>query len=133
MSENEQPDTRPEKALNSRQHAFISVLATGRSITQAAQETGIPRGTVTGWMADPAFQDALAQRRETVAGEIDQSIVEVQKLALEVIRDYLASEKQAVPTYKIENAMKIVLKMGVTTTTRGQRDTKTPTPAGDRS
>jgi len=54
--------------LTAQQHAVLSLLATGQSVTAAAESAGVHRGTIHRWLtSDPNFRAAYnAWKRETV-------------------------------------------------------------------
>ena len=54
----------PQIQLDARQLAAARLLATGRSVAQAAQELQLNRTTVWRWQRDPVFRDELRRIHE---------------------------------------------------------------------
>ena len=104
------------KALNDRQRAVINSLCTGFTIKDAAKSCGVARRTTSGWLQDDAFQEALALRRQEIADRVGDDVAEVGRLALGVVKGYLASpddNMHRISPYKINLAKEILLKMNL--------------------
>lgn len=58
-----------EKELNARQEAAINFLLSSRTKQEAAQLAGVTSSTMSGWLKDPVFVDALKERTDFVLTE----------------------------------------------------------------
>jgi hypothetical protein len=113
MSDSEQPQNGTGKPLNDRQRAVIDTLIMGRTISAAAKECGVARRTAHEWLANDDFQASLEARRREIADRVGDDIAEVQRLALGVVKEFLAGERNPGTAYKIETAKEILFKTGV--------------------
>ena len=85
--------------LTQPQIAALKTLATGATVTAAAQAAGVHRSTVYNWVRDNAsFSAALRHSKIQAAEVIDDEIRELAGLAIDAIRQLLASEKTPAAT-----------------------------------
>ena len=85
--------------LTQPQTAALKTLASGATVTAAAQAAGVHRSTVYNWVRDnAAFSAALRHSKIQAAEVIDDEIRELAPLALDTIRQLLASEKTPAAT-----------------------------------
>ena len=85
--------------LTQPQIAALKTLATGATVTTAAQAAGVHRSTVYNWVRDnAAFSAALRHSNIQAAEVIDDEIRELAALAIDAIRQLLASEKTPAAT-----------------------------------
>ena len=90
---------RTTPALTQPQLAALETLAAGATVTAAAQAAGVHRSTVYNWVRDNAsFSAALRHSKIQAAEVIDDEIRELAALAIDTIRQLLASEKTPAAT-----------------------------------
>lgn len=106
------PAAPPE--ITPRQAIVIGLLATGSTITMAAEQGGIARKTLYNWLEADAFQAALAARRRELADRMADRVAELGHASIGTLIGYLASE--ATSGYEpgqVKLAERLIEKMGL--------------------
>ena len=105
----------PPADVTPRQQLLIDALATGMTITKAAEHVGIARKTAYNWLETEAFQAALADRRKELAERVAERVAELGQVSLTAIMEYISSDEKdsynAPPRVKL--AVEMVEKMGL--------------------
>ena len=78
--------------LDARQSRVIDLLLTGLPVTQVARMSGVGRRTIYDWLDDQAFRDHLQERRREVSGRVADDLAELGRLAVAVLKNYLADD-----------------------------------------
>ena len=89
------PDIPPAapSGITPRQQRLIDALAMGASVTRAAGQSGISRRTAYNWMADEAFQSALAARRRELAERVAERMAELGQVCVSTLIDVLQADQ----------------------------------------
>lgn len=90
------PDTEDDAtALSPKQALAVDLLATGTTVTQAAEASGVTRQTVSEWLhGHSAFRAALNCRRQELWAESADRIRALLPKALDVLGDELEGDKR---------------------------------------
>jgi len=90
------PDLPPDApaGITPRQAIVIDLLASGLTITKAAEQGGIARKTLYNWLETEAFQAALTARRRELAERVADGLKELGVACVGTLRDYLSSEEK---------------------------------------
>jgi len=90
------PDTANETlALSPKQELAVDLLATGATVTAAAEASGVTRQTASEWLnAHAGFRAALNRRRQELWAESTDRLRALLPKALDVLGDELAGEKR---------------------------------------
>jgi hypothetical protein len=87
-------DLRKPKNLTPAQLAAVDALASGTSVTAAAEAVSVSRQTVSVWLHhDPAFQAAVNARRQELWEESSNRLRALAPQALDVLADWMKSHK----------------------------------------
>src|SRR5437879_6411698 len=78
--------------LTPRQQLLVDALATGLTITKAAERVGIARKTAYNWLESETFRASLDQRRRELAARVADRVAELGQTCLTTVLDYLASD-----------------------------------------
>jgi hypothetical protein len=100
--------------ITPRQAIVIDLLATGSTLTKAAEQGGIARKTLYNWLESDEFQAALTARRKELAGLVAERVAELGHASIGTLIGYLASE--ATSNYEpgqVKLAERLVEKMGL--------------------
>ena len=85
--------------LNTPQLKAVTALASGQTVSAAAESAGVHRSTIYNWCRDHAeFSAALRHSKIQAAEVIDDEIRDLAKLALDTIRHILTSDKTPAAT-----------------------------------
>ena len=79
--------------ITPRQAIVIDLLATGSTITKAAEQGGIARKTLYNWLESEAFQAALEARRHELAERVKERVAELGQAAINTLLDVLAADE----------------------------------------
>jgi CRP-like cAMP-binding protein len=86
------PDT-PDWTLTPQQETAVDLLASGKTVTDAATAVEVTRQTVSEWLNHhPGFQAALNRRRQELWIGMTQTLRGLLPKALEVLKDALEGE-----------------------------------------
>ena len=86
-------DAAPADRLTPQQAAVCDLLASGRTLTDAAAAVGVDRATVSGWVNHHApFQAALNQRRQDLWRDIVEGLRGLLPKALAVLQEELEGQ-----------------------------------------
>lgn len=110
------PDVPPDvpPAITPRQAIVIDLLATGSTITKAAEQGGIARKTLYNWLETEAFQAALEARRRELADRVADRVADLGHASIGTLIGYLTSE--ATSSYEpgqVKLAERLIEKMGL--------------------
>ena len=100
--------------ITPRQAIVIDLLATGSTLTKAAEQGGIARKTLYNWLENEEFQAALTARRKELAGLVAERVAELGHASIGTLIGYLASE--ATSNYEpgqVKLAERLIEKMGL--------------------
>lgn len=64
-----------EQTLTPKQIAALGALLAGKNRTEAAKEVGVARSTITLWLQDPAFKQALAEGQAALLDELNRRLL----------------------------------------------------------
>jgi hypothetical protein len=109
--------------ITPRQAIVIDLLATGSTITKAAEQGGIARKTLYNWLETEAFQAALTARRRELAERVAERVQELGPACVGTLMDYLASDEKdhyGEPG-KVKLAERLIEKMGLLAGPMGKR------------
>ncbi len=83
--------------LTPRQIKAIGELLSGKGVIETAQAVGVSRQTMTRWLADPKFKQALADGEAALMSEINRRLLAIGGEAVDYLKSVLAApDKQAV-------------------------------------
>ena len=110
------PDLPPaaSSGVTPRQGIVIDLLATGSTITKAAEQGGIARKTLYNWLESDEFEAALTARRKELANRMAERMAELGHASIGTLIGYLASE--ATSSYEpgqVKLAERLIEKMGL--------------------
>ena len=90
------PDLLPAApaGITPRQAIVIDLLATGSTITKAAEQGGIARKTLYNWLETEAFQAALTARRRELAERVAESVQELGAACVGTLMDILRAMRK---------------------------------------
>ena len=89
----------PQSQLTAPQLEAVKLLATGATVSAAAKAAGVHRSSVYNWCRDHAeFRAALRHSKIQAAEVIDDEVRELASLAVDTIRQLLASDKTPAAT-----------------------------------
>jgi hypothetical protein len=125
---------------NDRRARVIDALTAGVTVTAAAQQCGVARRTLCYWLKDPAFQAAIADRRQRIADGVADELTDVALLALRTVKRCLAGEdRNDWNPFRVAVAKELVIAMGLMavrptlkSAKSGELDPTTPHPEGER-
>jgi hypothetical protein len=101
-------------AITPRQAIVVDLLATGSTITKAAQQGGIARKTLYNWLETEAFQAALATRRKEMADRVADRMAELGHASIGTLIGYLSSEgTSGYEPGQVKLAERLIEKMGL--------------------
>jgi transposase len=104
----------PPPGITPRQQLLIDALATGMTITRAAEHVGIARKTAYNWLETEAFQAALADRRKELAERVAERVAELGQASVSTLLDYLgADNSQTYEPGKVKLAERLLDRMGL--------------------
>jgi hypothetical protein len=108
--------------ITPRQAIVIDLLATGSTITKAAEQGGIARKTLYNWLATEAFQVALASRRKELADRVADRLAELGHASIGTLMDYLVSDDRDdyEEPCKVRLAERLIEKMGLLAASPGK-------------
>ena len=99
-------DSQPKPTLNPRQHSALKALLSGSTVTEAADQVGVTRQTVSEWSHhDPDFAAELASRRAELWESIRARFEQATARAVEVLAELLDHED---PRIRLAAASRIV-------------------------
>jgi DNA-binding CsgD family transcriptional regulator len=111
------PDIPPAgpASITPRQAIVIDLLATGLTITKAAEQGGIARKTAYNWLESATFRAALDHRRREFAAHVADRVAELGQTCLTTLMDYLTSEdKDGYGSQsRVKLAAELIEKMGL--------------------
>ena len=85
--------------LTAQKRQVIHLLAQGVSVTRAAEEAGVHRTTINHWQrSNPLFLLELEQARQEISAKLRDQYLALAPLAMEALRDLLASPKTPAAT-----------------------------------
>ena len=104
----------PPTGITPRQQLLIDALATGMTITKAAEHVGIARKTAYNWLETEEFQAALADRRKELAERVAERVAELGQASVSTLLDYLAADNsQTYEPGKVKLAERLLDRMGL--------------------
>ena len=103
----------PAKGLNDRQLRLIDALVAGQTISAAAKNAKVGRRTVHDWLDTAEFRAELEARRQEVRARVADDVAEVGRLAVGVLKQFLADEQARVSPFRVNVAMDLVKAMGL--------------------
>lgn len=74
----------------------VTALATGHTITEAAEAAGVDRRTVHRWLNEPGFRTEVTQRRGQILDHVVGGIIAAATEAVATLRRALNDESSAV-------------------------------------
>src|SRR5262245_28291586 len=101
--------------ITPRQAIVVDLLATGSTITRAAEQGGIARKTLYNWLETEAFQAALMARRKEMADRVAERVAELGHASIGALMDYLGSDEKdhyGEPA-KVKLAERLIERMGL--------------------
>ncbi len=109
--------------LTDRQARVIDAIVAGLPVTTAARQCGVARRTVCYWLNDPAFQAAIADRRQRIADRVGDELTELALSAIRVLKDFFGDPSDDTPRgmrlwfnpHKIRVAQELLIAMGLPT------------------
>jgi len=81
------------KELTPQQAKGLAALLEATSISEAAQQSGIHRNTLSRWLADPSFQAALRAAESDALAALSRRLVTLGESAAAALTDALAPER----------------------------------------
>jgi hypothetical protein len=107
-----------------RQAIIIDQLASGLTITKAADRGGVARKTIYNWLETEAFQAALAARRKELADRLTDRVAELGGVAITTLMDVLQTDEEVAYTRKTqaELAERLLNAMGILNASKPSTD-----------
>ena len=94
--------------LSPTQAKVVAALAQGRTISAAARDAGIDRGTIHRWLRDqPAFKSAVQSARREYTGLLNDQLRELASTALDTLRTLLENPDTA-SSVRLKTALAIL-------------------------
>ncbi len=101
-------------SITPRQQLLVDALATGTTITKAAEHVGIARKTAYNWLETEAFQAALAGRRKELAERVAERVAELGQASVTTLLEYLATDNnQTYESGRVKLAERLLDRMGL--------------------
>ncbi len=100
--------------ITPRQQLLVDALATGLTITKAAEQAGIARKTAYNWLETEPFRAALDARRRELAARVADRVAELGHASIGTLIGYLSSEENS--SYepgRVKLAERLIEKMGL--------------------
>lgn len=101
--------------ITPRQQLLVDALATGLTITKAAEQAGIARKTAYNWLETEPVRAALDARRRELAARVADRVAELGQISLTAIMEYIGSDEKEsynAPS-RVKLAVEMVEKMGL--------------------
>jgi phage terminase small subunit len=111
-----EPSVPPDamSGITPRQQLLVDALATGSTITKAAEQAGIARKTAYNWLETEPFRAALDQRRKELAARVVDRMAELGHASIGTLIDYLSSEEASgYEPGRVKLAERLAEKMGL--------------------
>lgn len=77
--------------LTTKQKRMIAALLSSRNIGDACEAAGVGRSTLTRWLAEKAFTEALQEAEALAMGDAARTLIAGQSEALDTLRDLITN------------------------------------------
>lgn len=86
----------------------LTALVGGASVQAAAAAAGVDRRTISRWLAEPSFQEALQAAHREILNEIQAGMVALARQALTALQDVMSDPGQPGASQKRQAAINLL-------------------------